>query len=175
MHVVIAILGALISILYLLDRVGIDIGWLNPFHWRHRRAWAKRHDTDPIYSVEDPLHVAALLVIGAVRLDGEVSAEQKRTALQQFRDTFSMDDKEAADLYTAASHLLGSPQVIDKQLSGLVERNRGRLSAAQSESMLQMLVKVASADGALSSAQRDYIDQLRQDFAHSKPQGGTWA
>ncbi|MEL7185312.1 MAG: TerB family tellurite resistance protein, partial [Pseudomonadota bacterium] len=84
MHVVIALLGSIVTILYLLDRLGVDIGWLNPFHWMHRRRWSKKFDGDPIYAVEEPMHVAALLVIGIARLDGDISAEQKQSAKDQF-------------------------------------------------------------------------------------------
>ena len=59
MHIL-GLLTLIVSILYLLDRTGIDIGWLNPFHWHRRRAWSKQYHGDPIYSVEDPLHIAAL-------------------------------------------------------------------------------------------------------------------
>ena len=42
MHVILGILTALITVLYLLDRMGIDLGGMNPFYWRRRRAWAKK-------------------------------------------------------------------------------------------------------------------------------------
>ena len=174
MHIL-AILGAILSILYMLDRLGVDIGWLNPFHWSHRRKWAKKYDSDPIYSIEDPVHIAALLVIGAAKLDGEASIEAKRAALEQFQHAFSMDEKAATDLWTAATHLLGGPQVIDTQLEGVVSRNQTRFSPEQVDSMLQMMVKVASADGELTASQQQFIDGLRERFGTPEVQGGTWA
>ena len=65
MHLILGLLTAIVTILFLLDRLGINLGGLNPFDWRRRRAFAKRYGADPIYSVEDPIHVAALLIIGA--------------------------------------------------------------------------------------------------------------
>ncbi len=96
MHIIIGFLTALVTIFYLLDRLGIDLGGFNPFHWRRRRAWANKYNSDPIYSVEDPMHVAALLVLGAAKLDGVISAEQKRVALEQFAITFSLDARDAS-------------------------------------------------------------------------------
>ncbi len=174
MHIL-AILGSILTILYMLDRLGVDIGWLNPFHWRHRRKWAKKYESDPIYSVEDPVQVAALIIVGAARLDGDASAECRRAALEQFRDGFSIDEKAAGELWTAASHLLGGPQVIDAQLDGVVSRNASKFSPAQVESMLQMLVKVASADGELSAKQQAFIGDLRDRFETPAAAGGTWA
>ena len=76
MHILLGLLGSIVTILFLLDRLGIDLGGLNPFGWRRRRAWAKKYGGDPIYSVEDPIHVAALLVIGAAKINGDLTATQ---------------------------------------------------------------------------------------------------
>jgi hypothetical protein len=118
MHVLLGLLGSLITILYILDRLGFDLAGMNPFYWRRRRAWAKKYEGDPIYSVEDPIEVAAILIIGVARLEGDLSAEQKRVAQEQFASAFSMDARAAAQLLGSASHLLGAPQVIDAQLDG---------------------------------------------------------
>lgn len=63
MHVIVGLLGFLVTILYLLDRLGIDIGSLIPFYWRRMRAWAAKYAGDPIYSVDNPMHVAALELV----------------------------------------------------------------------------------------------------------------
>lgn len=175
MHVVIALLGSIITILYLLDRLGVDIGWLNPFHWAHRRRWAKKYEGDPIYAVEEPLHVAALLIIGVSRLDGEISAEQKRMAQEQFETVFKLESKEAAELMTSASHLLGGPQILENQLDGLISRNQGTFSPEQAQSMMEMMVKVASADGALSASQQEHIDKIRSKCVQPPKGDETWA
>ena len=80
MHLVLGFLGTVVTVLFLLDRLGIDLGGMNPFYWYRRRAFAKKYGSDPIYSIEDPIHVAALLIIGAAKLDGDLTAEQKKTA-----------------------------------------------------------------------------------------------
>ena len=43
MHILIAFLGSLITVFYLLDRLGVDIGGFNPFHWRRKRAWSRQY------------------------------------------------------------------------------------------------------------------------------------
>ena len=43
MHVLLGVLTAIVSILYALDRLGIDLGGMNPFHWYRRRAFAKKY------------------------------------------------------------------------------------------------------------------------------------
>ena len=124
MHIVLGILGSIITILYMLDRLGINLGGLNPFYWRRRRAWAAKYQGDPIYSIEDPMHVAALLIVGTAKLDGDLSAEQKNVILSQFESSFSLDSRAASELLGSAAHLLGVPQIIDTQLNGVAEKNK---------------------------------------------------
>lgn len=175
MHILIALLGGIVTVLYLLDRMGVDIGWLNPFHWAHRRRWAKKYQGDPIYAVEEPLHVAALLIMGVARLEGEVSAEQKQMAQEQFETVFKLESKEATELMTSASHLLGAPQVLGNQLDGLISRNQGTFSSEQAQSMMEMMVKVASADGGLSATQQEFIDKIRTKCVQPPKADDTWA
>lgn len=175
MHYIIGLLGGLVTIFYLLDRLGIDVGGLNPFYWYRRRAFAKKYGADPIYSIDDPIHVAALLIIGSAKLEGELTAGQKKVAQEQFEAEFSLDAKEASQLFGSAAHLLAAPQLIDTQLQKLADRNRDRFSAEQAQSMVQMMVKVASADGDLSATQQQYIDGIRARFVREERREGTWA
>lgn len=175
MHIVLGLLGTILTILFLLDRLGVDLGILNPFHWRRRRAWAKKYEGDPIYSIEDPMHVAALLVVGAAKLDGDLSAGQKKAALQQFESVFSLDSRAASELLGSAAHLLGPPQIIDTQLNGLAGKNIDRFSQDQAESMIQMMIEVASADGGLTAEQDRYVDSMRSRFVRPKGSEAAWS
>jgi len=175
MHIVLGLLGTIVTVLYLLDRLGVDIGGLNPFAWRRRRAWAAKYEGDPIYSVEDPMHIAALLIVGAAKLDGDLSAEQKKVALSQFQSSFSLDSRAASELLGSAAYLLGSPQIIDTQLNGVAEKNKDRFSKEQAESIIQMMIEVASADGALSAKQSEYVARTQSLFVPPDKSKGTWS
>lgn len=175
MHIVLVLLGSIITILFFLDRLGINLGGLNPFYWYRRRAFAKKYGSDPIYSIEDPVHVAALMIIGAAKLDGDLTAEQKRVAKELFVSEFSLDSREASQLFGSAAHLLAAPQLIDTQLRKLAARNTDRFSPDQAKSMVEMMSKVASADGDLSSEQKDYIDSIRSQFVREETSKGTWS
>jgi uncharacterized tellurite resistance protein B-like protein len=175
MHIFVAFLGALVSLFYLLDRLGIDIGGFNPFHWHRKRKWSQQYHGDPIYSVEDPLHIAALLILGAAKLDGIVSAEQKHVALERFASVFSLEAKEATELVGSAIHLLGAPQVIDAQLQGLADKNKNCFTQEQAGSMLMLMAEVVSADGEISDAQSDFIENMRTHFVPPQQNQGTWS
>ena len=175
MHILIAFLGSLITVFYLLDRLGIDIGGFNPFHWRRKRAWSRQYHGDPIYSVEDPLHVAALLILGTAKLDGTVRAEQKRVALERFETVFSLEPKESTELVGSAVHLLGAPQVIDAQLQGLADKNKNCFTQEQADSMVQLMVEVVSADGEVTAARSAFIENMRTHFEPPQKKQGTWS
>ncbi len=175
MHIVLGLLGSIVTILFLLDRLGIDLGGLNPFYWHRRRAFVQKYGSDPIYSIEDPVHVAALMIIGAAKLDGDLTAEQKRVAQELFVTEFSLSSREASELFGSAAHLLAAPQLIDAQLRKLAARNAGLFSPDQAKSMLEMMSRVASADGALSSEQEDYINNVRSQYVRGDEPKGTWA
>jgi uncharacterized tellurite resistance protein B-like protein len=175
MHIILGLLGTIVTTLYLLDRLGIDLGGLNPFDWRRRRAWAAKYEGDPIYSVEDPKHVAALLIVGVAKLDGDLSAEQKKVALSKFQSSFSLDSRAASELLGSAAYLLGSPQIIDTQLNGVARRNKDRFSKEQAESMIQMMIEVASADGDLSAKQSEHVARMKSLFSLARESKGTWS
>ena len=175
MHILIGFLGSVVTVLYLLDRLGIDLGGMNPFHWYRRRAFIKKYGSDPIYSIEVPVHIAALLVIGSAKLDGDLTAEQKKAAQDQFKSEFSMDEREASQLFGSAAHLLAAPQLIDTQLEKLADRNKDDFSSEQASSLMRMMVKVASADGSLSARQQEFIDGVRSTYIKEAKGEGTWA
>ena len=52
MHIILGVLGIIVTILILLSRLqenGIDIGWLNPFSCHRRRSYRKEHDLNPAF------------------------------------------------------------------------------------------------------------------------------
>ena len=174
MHIVLGLIGSIITILYLLDRLGVDIGWLNPRYWRHRRAWAKKYEGDPIYSIEDPIQVAAVLIVGVARLEGDLSAEQKTVVLSQFEEKFSLDARAASELFGSAAHLLGAPQIIGTQLDGLSNRSANTFEPDQAQSIIEMIEQMAAAGGSMSIAQREFVDILRSRICGPR-KSGTWS
>ncbi len=173
MHVILGILTAIGTILFILDRLGIDIGWWNPFHMMRRRAFANKHSADPIYSIEDPIHVASLLIIGVAKLDGELTSEEREAAQAQFETKFSLSESDAKGLFSSAAHLLAAPQLLDDQLGKLAERNTERFSPEQADSLIEMMITVVSVDGGPSAIQQEFIEKLRATLVARQP-AGTW-
>ena len=121
------------------------------------------------------MHIAGLLVIGAAKLDGDLTAEQKKAAQEQFVSEFDMGEREASQLFGSAAHLLAAPQLIDSQLEKLADRNKDGFSSEQAGSLMQMMVKVASADGSLLARQQEFIDNVRAAYVKEAKGDGSWA
>jgi uncharacterized tellurite resistance protein B-like protein len=174
MHIILGALSAILTLLYILERLDIDIGWYNPWSWRSRRAWARRYTGDPVYSVENPVHAAAILITGVARLDGSVCAEEKQALIGLFEEKFSLGGKAAAELLGSAAHLLGAPQVVETQLDGLASKTKGLFSAEQSDSIIDMMERVAALDGGPTPLQLDYVNRIRRVLQESQTEG-AWA
>lgn len=84
MHIVLGVLGVVVTILVLLNRLqegGIDIGWLNPFSWHRRRTFRNKYHTPAAYSLDSPMDVAALYMVAIAKADGDITREQKNCYL----------------------------------------------------------------------------------------------
>lgn len=80
MHIILAILGVVVTLLVLLNRLqenSIDLGWLNPFSWRRRLKYRLEDDLNPAFKLDPSMDVAALYMTAICKIDGDLSAEQK--------------------------------------------------------------------------------------------------
>ena len=173
MHVILGILTSIVTILYLLDHLGVDLGGLNPWSWRRRRNFRNSFEADPVYAVDEPMQVAALLVVGAAKLGGDLTTEQKQTILGQFESVFSITSKEASELLASSSYLLGTPQLIDTQLAELVARHGQTFSDEQARSVLELITAAVSAGGEPSASQRAFLVSAQSGL--KKPATSEWS
>lgn len=57
MHIILGILGSVVTILYLVSEIsekGGKLGEFNPFAWYRRRKWQKKYHADPAFSLDRP-------------------------------------------------------------------------------------------------------------------------
>lgn len=177
MHVVIGLIGSIVSLLWILHRLaemGIDLGGLNPWYWWRRRKWRGKYEGDPINAVEDPMEIGALVVVAVAKVAGDVTSEQKTVILNQFVENFSLDAKAATQLFGSCGHLLGQPQIIDTQLSGLIDRHTDLFSADQAESVVEMMRKVAECEGAPNEQQLKLMADVREKLGMPPVGDGVW-
>ncbi len=174
MHIVLGFLTSLITILYLLDRMGVNLGGLNPFYWQRRRAWAKKYGGDPIYAIEDPMEVAALFVVGIAKLDGDITSDEKKSIVSEFSSNFSLTDREASQLLGSSAHLLGQPQLIGTQLNAVLNRTDNIFTPVQAESLVSMMTAALSSNEHFSTDQTELTESVRKRHPSQVSKGGTW-
>lgn len=178
MHVVLGLLGTIVTILILLNRLadaGIDLGGLNPFLWHRRRQWRKKAEGNPVYHLQAPLDVTALLMVAIAKCGGDISKEEKRTILRLFVDEFHLSDKEAAALMGASTYLLHDGKEVRANLARVLTPSLGKFTRAQRESAVSLIERVACSEGEPGEIQKEYLAEIRALLAPEPvADKGTW-
>ena len=178
MHIVIGVLTALAGLIWAivaLQRAGIDLNALNPFLWHRRALWKKKHGEKPIYTLGSPMEVAALMLLGIAKCEGEISAQQKKAIIGIFENEFHLSRDEAADLMLASAHLLRNEIYLVDHLDRILAKSVADFSAGQSASLLQLMQKVAGIEGPVNAEQGKLIQALEDYFTRRGSAQGKWA
>ncbi len=165
MHVIIAFLTAVAGLLYALERLGVDIGWLNPWAWRRRRRWMKQLHTNPAFNIDQPMEAAALLLLATARIDGDLSMEEKNALKALFVSEFRQSDRDASSLLSSSTYLLGAGDDVFSRPQEVLQRSLDKFSQDQKTSTINLMTQVAELGGAPSQRQRELIDAVQTVFA----------
>lgn len=177
MHIVIGVLSAVAGLIWAmvaLQRSGLDLTALNPFLWHRRNQWKKKYREKPIYTLGDPMDVAALLLLGTAKCEGEISAEQKREIAAIFQNEFHLGRDAAADLLLASAHLIRDEIYLVDNLNKILEKSRPRFTEDQVASVLSLMRRVANLDSAMNEEQRKLVQATEHHLVTSIKQQGTW-
>ncbi len=132
MHIVIAVITAIAGLFWALNalqRSGFQFSSLNPFLAWRRFQWSRTYGGRPIYKLERPMDVAAVLLLGIAKADGAITSDQKRELLAMFQSEFSISRDEASDLLLASSHLIRDEIYLVDHLGQDPGAQRGALRA----------------------------------------------
>ena len=134
MHVLLGILGSIVTILVLLKRLadlGIDLAGLNPFLWHRRRQWRNKVEGNPLHAISSPMELTALLMTATAKIDGDMSSEEKKALLSFMEKEFELSKRDAADLLTASAHMLGDGIELHKNLDSVMRPSLDNFSEIQ--------------------------------------------
>ncbi len=176
MHIILGLLGSLVTILWLLHRLaemGITLGGLNPWLWRRRRRWKKQYEANPIYSVTNPLEVTALLMVYLAKIDGEISLDEKQKILELFELEFKYSKVKAAELFSSSAHLLGRGDEIKDNLKSVMKPSLPHFSQEQIQSAFKMLQAVCHT-GEITDVQTAFIAELESILQKNDDTHQTW-
>src|SRR5262249_34847737 len=158
------------------QRPGFPFRSLNPFLAYRRWQWSRNYGSRPIYKLDRPMDVAAVLLLGVAKADGAITSDQKRELLAMFQGEFSISRDEASDLLLASSHLIRDEIYLVDHLDKILARSADRFEPDAVASLLGMMRKVAALDGSINGEQQKLIDATERYFAGRTRQATTkWA
>jgi hypothetical protein len=160
MHIVLGVLSAVAGVIWALvalQRTGFSASSLNPFLWYRRSQWRKKYGTHPLYNLDDPMDVAAVLILGIAKCEGEISTGQKQAVLGMFEEVFNLDQDTASDLLLASAHLIRDEIYLLDRLDRILEKSSTRFNQSQAGSMLAMMTRIGALESALNEEQRKLI------------------
>ncbi len=167
MHIILGVLGTIVTILILVNRLsenGIDIGWLNPFAWKRHREWAKKYHANPAYSLTSPMEVTGLIMVALAKSEGDISSDQKNEIKNKFVDVFNLNEDQAAGLLTSSVFLLKEDVSIVNNMNKLLEPSIEAFTEGQAESAYELLSHIAKFDGPPSQFQEDVVMSFKKSF-----------
>lgn len=176
MHIILGILGTIVTILILVNRLkdtGLDLGWLNPFSWAHRRRWRKKYHADPAFSISSPLESAAGLMYVAAKLSGEMTQEEKVFLISNYEDKFNLTNREATDLLSSCSFIIKDEDAIYNKLNKYLEPSKDSYSNEQIKSTLELVDSVIMLNNVPSEKQKKFLNRLNDSFK-SPEKGENW-
>jgi len=173
---VITALAGLFWALNALQRSGFHFSSLNPFLAWRRWQWMRAHGARPIYKLDKPIDVAAVLLLGVAKADGEITSDQKKELLAMFQGEFGISRDEASDLLLASSHLIRDEIYLVDNLDKVLDRSSPRFDADTVAALLAMMRRVAALDGSINAEQQKLIDATERYFApRLRPAVSKWA
>jgi tellurite resistance protein len=178
MHVVLGLLGTVVTILLLLSRLadaGIDLGGLNPFLWQRRRKWKQKYEGNPIFKLSDPMDVTALLMLAVAKCDGEITREQKSRVLGLFQSEFHLSLKDAQGLLIASAHLHGDGVELREKLRDVIAPALAQFSEAQARSAIELVKNVAAGEAASSRERDGLVAAIEAELGKRFRREGAWA
>ena len=167
MHIILGVLGAIITILVLLNRLaeaGIDLGGLNPFLWSRRRKWRNKYKGNPIFKMENPMDATAILMVAVVKADGDMTKEDKSLLLNLFENEFHLTKKDAAGLLISSVYLLGDGSEVKGKIKSFLSPSKKSFTEEQANSAISLITKVAGNPNTIHPNVQEILDQVNDEL-----------
>ena len=164
MHIILGVLGTVVTILVLLNRLaeaGIDLGGLNPYLWRRRRKWKNKYEGNPIFKIESPMDATAILMVAVAKSDGDITKEDKSLLLGLFENEFKLSKKDAVGLFISSSHLLGDGASVKDDVNKFLSPSLADFSSTQATSAIDLMTQVANSSVPTSPNAEALLSQAR--------------
>ncbi len=176
MHIIISVITAIAALLWALNslqRSGFDLNALNPFLWARRKEWERKRNTRPIYSLEHPIEIAAVLVVAVASEGGALlRSDRERVAGILVKDLKLTEDY-AREMLTLSEHMLRDGPSINNEVPKILAPAKGKFTAAQVESLAAILRAVPTSRPP-TPGQLQIITSFEACFAQPQQNNGEW-
>lgn len=176
MHILLAILGAIGTIVFFviranqLNRAGRELaetaGDVKKFVRRSR--WQSKTKTDPIKDIRDPRLAAAVMMYAIAKSDGDVTERQRSSILEQLRDGLGMDYEEAGEILGQARWLTQDLHDVTTILRRAAAPVEASCTVEECRDLIEILEHVAGVEGGMTDAQKNSLDGLRRRLCLEK-------
>lgn len=109
-----------------------------------------------------------------IKVEGEVSREQKELLLEIFQTDFKLSELKAIELLSGSSHLYGNGLEIKENPQYVLKRSITHFTHEQMASVSSLLTKVANYEGQETDRQTAFIKQVNAEFKKVGPKSAQW-
>lgn len=118
---------------------------------------------------------AAVIIVGTLKQEGEISREQKQTVITLFTDNFNLENQDAADLFSSSSHLVHDNELnFDQSVPHILKLSMKQFTPEMIVTFLSLLEDVATLEGQPTKAQTDIIEMVRDVFKRENKNNVNW-
>ena len=122
------------------------------------------------FKIDEPMELAALLVVGLAKTDGDMSAEEKHSILKMFESEFRISRADASGLMSSCVYLLGRGDEFRDSLDKIIKPSIAKFSGEQLESTMQMLQRIGAQIGGEEGIKQTMLERiLKALMKHRKP------
>ncbi|WP_027014511.1 hypothetical protein [Comamonas composti] len=178
MGILLEILGLIITFTMLMEalqRLGINVGWLNPLSFFRRRAWKKKISTPPLYTLEHPVDVVAVLALATVQTAGVVTVQQKTGVQALLSQHLSLSETEAGNLLVASAHMLRNRALDVGELPAVLGPSAARFTDYHQQTLRTIMRAAATLEPPMNRAQKELIDGVAAFFEKKKAADSPWS
>ena len=177
MHILLGALTTIVTILILLNRLaeaGIDLGGLNPYLWNRRRKWRKAYTGNPVFKIQEPMDATAILMVAAIKSDGDMTKEDKGLLLKLFEDKFYLSKKDAAGLMISSTHLLGDGTEVRENVGRFLSSSKASFTEHQAESAISLISQAVGDPEKSHPNTQKLLQDIRKELLSSSLAKQTW-
>ncbi len=178
MHIILSVLGSIVTILILFNRLSesrIRFSWFNIFNWNRRRKWLKKYHSDPAFSIDNPMDAAAGLMYVMAKCSGDISKEQKACMLDLFHKEFHLSENQATQLMSSCSFILKDEDKVVENLQEFLKPSLEKFDAEKKESVINLVQQVVACEENVTNKQIHFMDEVKTVFSPSDPSNKKWA